>query len=110
MVRAILHVEPMEMKIETFTGRIHSADRFSDGCTELFALIPFFFFFFFFFRDKLRDLTRMEYKSMRINAKPEFAAIWPADRPLLACRLSNTRMEHASLCIYAHQESRWNPE
>lgn len=42
MVRAIFHVEPM--KIETFTGRIHSVDRFSDGCTELFANSFFFFF------------------------------------------------------------------
>lgn len=42
MVRAILRVEPMEMKIETFTGRIHSADRFSGGCTKLFASSFFF--------------------------------------------------------------------
>ena len=55
MVRAILHVEPMEMKIETFTGRIHSADRFSDGCTELFANSFFLLFFFFFFFERSRS-------------------------------------------------------
>lgn len=43
MVRAILHVEPMEMKIETFTGRIHSAGFLTDA--QNYLQIPFFFFF-----------------------------------------------------------------
>lgn len=51
MVRAILRVEPMEMKIETFTGRIHSADRFSGGCTKLFASSFFFFRTFAYLKD-----------------------------------------------------------
>lgn len=42
MVRAILHVEPMEMKIETFTGRIHSAGFLTDA--QNYLQILFFFF------------------------------------------------------------------
>lgn len=68
MVRAILHVEPMEMKIETFTGRIHSADRFSDGCTELFAN-SFFLLFFFFERSRSRILKDIENPVNPVNKK-----------------------------------------